>query len=142
MVITQSNGVFQNLKLAIIITVVFIAGIVAWVEIGNWIKGMEEEAKNNHLNEVLVTCTNREDSDKCKSVQKKYNITFKYCKSILDSVQDQYEFVYLSDGSARIDYHPIWHAVVWEGSSSTPPDSSNIVGNLSIYKDCADHKEE
>ena len=127
--------------MAVIITIVLIVGGVAWGGISNWIKDMEEEARDNHLNEVLVACTNREDSDRCKSLQKEYSITFKYCKSILDSVQDQYKIVYLPDGSTTLDYRPIWHAVVWEGSSSTPPKTSNAIGDLSIYRDCVDHQE-
>ena len=137
----QSDGLFQNFKLAVIITIILIVGGVAWSGISKWIEDSKEEARNNHLNEVLVACTNREDSDRCKSLQRKYDITFKYCKSILDSVEDQFKIVYFPDGTSTIEYHPIWHAVVWEGSSSTPPNTSNVLGNLSIYKECADHQE-
>ena len=137
----QSNELFQNFKLAIIITIVLIVGGVAWGGISKWIEDSKEEARNNHLNEVLVACTNNENSDRCKSLQKKYDITFKYCQSVLDSVEDQYKIVYLPDGSSTIEFHPIWHAVVWEGSSPTPPKNSSDISNLSIYRDCSDHQE-
>lgn len=140
--VKYQNGTVQDSKLTVIIVVVIIiVGGIAWGGIGKWLEESKEEARNNHLNEVLAACTNREDSDMCRNLRKKYDITFKYCKSVLDSVEDQYKIIYFPDGSSTIEYYPIWHAVVWEGSSPTPPKSSSDLFNLSIYRDCVDHQE-
>ena len=133
----QPNGVFQNFKIALFITIAFIVALIAWAGISSWIKNKEEEDRDNRLDEVLYACDGKENSSKCLKLQKKYNITFKYCKSVLDSVEDQYKIVYLPDGSTTLVANPIWHAVVWEGSSPTPPKNKSDL--FQIYKDCADH---
>ena len=128
----QPNELLQNFKLAVIITIVLIVGGVAWGGVSHWLEDMKEEARQNHLNEVLVACTNQENSERCKSLQKKYNITFKYCYAMGDI--DKAQILYLPNGQSTIVMPPK-RAVVWEGDSSEPPQ------HMRTYHSCEDYQD-
>ena len=133
----KTDGVLQNFKLAIVITIILIIAGAIWGGISHLIEESNNKRRDDQLDEVLDVCTGKEDSNTCKKLQKDYNITFKYCKSIADPIDKQYKFITLPNGETTMISNPIWHAVAWEGKSDTPPNNSN----LKIYYDCSNHIE-
>lgn len=139
----HSNAVFKNFGIAVGIVAVLGLGAAGWIGISNWLEDKKEEDRNNHLNEVLVECTNRESSSKCKSLQQKYDITFKYCYAMGD--MDNVQTGYLPNGEFKIIMPPK-RAVVWEGNSLQPPEHTYSIGDTttkmpSAYYSCTDHQE-
>ena len=81
---------------------------------------------NDRLEKVIDACENNNKSRACKEIQKKYNMTFKYCKNLYDDVM-----------SGKI------YAVAWEGSSSEPPKNKTYfdgkwTNGVSSYYGCGD----
>lgn len=64
---------------------------------------------NDRLEKVIDTCMDNENSYSCKQIQKRYNMTFMYCKK-------------LSDGLDPLNQ--TYYGTAWEGQSSAPPDNT------------------
>ena len=136
----------ENVKatlIAIAIIGMIAVGVLVRNLIADWLEKQEQEKIDNQLNEVLVACTNDEDSTKCKELQRKYNMTFKYCQVIGD--YSKAETITWPDGSTTITW-PAKRAVVWQGNSSEPPKDIHNYGvngnynlSFSMYTDCTDH---
>lgn len=133
----KPNGALKDFLVSLAIAGLLIAGLFIYFWLSSKSEKRQERNRQSRLDEALAVCTNNEDSSTCKNLQSKYSITFKYCKSTLDSVEDQYKFVKLSDGTTTIVANPIWHAVAWEGTNSEPPKEMGF----RFYYDCSYHIE-
>lgn len=133
---STESGVLHNFIISVIIAPILLLIIFGFTFLQGEISRSKEEKRREHLDDILAACINSEKSNLCSKLKKKYNISFKYCKSILDPINEQYIPTTLPDGSFTIIENPIWHGVAWEGDSSMPP-KDNLF-NYGIYQDCVD----
>lgn len=121
---------------SIVIALIIVAGIIVAIFASEWFGDLSEERRNDRLEEVLEECNGRENSSKCKKLQEKYNMTFRYCRTISDT--DRIKTYYTPDGMFHIEMPPKT-PVVWEGNSQQPPKDS--LGFSSFYHDCTEHDD-
>ncbi len=119
-------------KTPLIIIIVIIVFIM-WAISGFW--PISFKTTSEKLDEVLDACTNNEYSSECQKIKKKYNMSFKYCKSFADGVGKFEDGYYIS-----APYYP----VAWEGTSAEPPEKTIKIGEKetrlpSTYYSCTDH---
>ena len=121
---------FLKHKALIIISIVIVA-FIAWFNSDYW-PWPSRDRINERLDKVLSICTDNEYSSECKNIQKRYNMTFKYCRS-------------MGDLSKKSIFEMDWYAVAWEGTSSEPPKNEIKLPNgttmpgLSTYYGCQEH---
>ena len=135
----KDHYILKNFGISIVIAIVLMGILFGGAFLSEAIEKHNENQRREHLDDVLSACINSENSNLCIKLKKKYDITFKYCKSHLDSIDKQYHTITLPDGSPYFIYEPIWHGVAWEGDSSMPPNQDNSLISLNAYYDCADH---
>ena len=136
----------SNHKAFIILVLIFIAGI-AWYNSDYW-PWPSSERINERLNKVIDICNGNETSTACKDIQKRYNMTFMYCKSSADLFGSNKKYqTYYGPNGMTIDIPQYdWYAVAWEGTSSTPPENKIRLSNgetlsgFNNYYGCEAHK--
>lgn len=141
-----SSGRFKHWishhKLLLVVAMMVII-FVAWFNSDFW-PWPSGDRINARLNKVIDICMDNESSTECKDIQKRYGMTFRYCRSFADTKTKDY---YGQDGAIHsLPYYPTY-GVAWEGSSSTPPENKIIYGNgesttlPSKYFGCTEHME-
>ena len=129
---TKVRGSWFSRHKTLMIFLGIVFAFVAWFNSDYWPWPFEWQ-RDNRLDRVLETCTNNETSSECKSIQKRLNITFKYCHSIGD--WGKKKTIYINGKPYEWPDYP-WYAVAWEGSSSEPPKSGSGIGSFSQYYGC------
>lgn len=120
--------------IAFLVIVGLVVTGVAWYNSDFWPWPSDERIRER-LEEVIDICTNNEDSIRCKNIQKRYNMTFRYCESTFPTTK-----TYWINGQALTGPSFDEYAVAWEGDSSTPP-KSNSYFTLDQYRNCKEHRE-
>lgn len=100
-----------------VLAIVAVVGVL-WYRSDLW-PWPSEERRQERLDMVLGACTNNEDSEECKNLQRRWNITFEYCQKWSDV--HEYGLMgtvigYDLDGRPIIKTAP-YYAVVQEQSS-------------------------
>lgn len=133
---------FLKHKVFVVISILIIA-FIAWFNSDFWPWPSKDRIRER-LDKVIDICTDNEDSSECKNIQKRYDITFRYCHSIAD--MNKAQTVYLNGKSYEMPSFS-WYAVAWEGNSSEPPKNEIKLPNgttmpgLNAYYGCQEHKK-
>ncbi len=131
-----NKGKSKTAIIVIVAIIVAIGAFIGWYNSDDWPWPSDTQIRER-LNKVIDTCTDNEDSYACKNLQKKFNMTFKYCHSLGSLGQTD---------SYGLPTFP-WYAVAWEGTSSEPPSTTMKLGNgntstlPSTYYGCKEHRE-
>ena len=138
---SPAKQIWKNHKSALIATVVIVV-ITGWYFSDFW-PWPSRERVQKRIDEVLEACTGNENSSKCKSLQSRYNMTFKYCSDMTDLWLLDKKY---SDSAERIKHidEVKRYGVVWQGKSDKPPETSHEINGQtitqpSIYYKCSDH---
>ena len=131
--LNQKKPFYKKKAVYIILSIVLAS--VAWYNSDFWPWPSRDRIRER-LDKVIDICTDNENSSECKSLQSRYDMTFKYYHSLANSGEKN---------SWGLPTFP-WYAVAWEGKSSTPPDSKMGYGDKtftmpSVYYGCQDHKQ-
>jgi hypothetical protein len=79
----KKKGSWFSRHKALIIIAAIVVAFIAWFNSDYW-PWPSRDRINERLDKVLSICTNNEYSSECKNIQKRYNMTFKYCRSMGD----------------------------------------------------------
>ena len=136
-----ARQIMKKYKGAIIIVVLIII-VIGWYFSDFW-PWPSKERIQNRKDSILEACINNEDSSKCKNLQQRYNMTFKYCSNLADYRVLQQKYPDLSDLFGHLGELKRY-GVVWEGKSDTPPETTYDVNghqttSPSMYYSCRDH---
>ena len=128
---------------ALVVFFIVVAAFIAWFHSDYW-PWSSKGRINDRLDKVIEICTDNENSTDCKNIQKKYGMTFRYCRSIADMGKTQ--TAYLNGQSFQMPVFS-WYAVAWEGNSSEPPKNETklpdgtTLPSINSYYGCKEHKE-
>lgn len=126
----------------IIIVIVGIVAAIGWYFSDFW-PWPSKERVQDRMDTVLEACNGNEDSKKCKDLQQRYNMTFKYCSNLTDFWTLQKKYPDMADQFKHIG-ELNYYGVVWEGKSEEPPERTYEVNGQtmtspSTYYSCSDH---
>lgn len=136
-----AKQIWKKHKGAIIgITILVLA--VGWYFSDLW-PWPSKERVQKRMDYILETCINNENSSSCKNLLQRYNLTFKYCHYLPDSILLEQKY---PDITERFKHYSelSYYGVVWEGKSENPPDRTySINGHTTesptLYYSCTDH---
>ena len=116
---------FYKKKSFFVIPVILVIGII-WYNSDFW-PWPSKDRINKRLDAVIEACNDNEYSSKCKELQSRYNMTFRYCQRWMDYTSGKYDI-----------FSVPYYAVAWEGKSNEPPKDMTYV-TMSSYSGCKEH---